>query len=68
MAVNSFREDEEQKQVMNRETILRLFRYLLAYKKTVAAVILIMAVTTAITMVNHCSLSMQWILILPWEI
>ncbi len=52
MAVNSFREDEEQKQVMNRETILRLFRYLLAYKKTVAAVILIMAVTTAITMVN----------------
>lgn len=52
MAVNSFREDEEQKQVMNGETIKRLFRYLLAYKKTIVIVLMIMAVTTAITMVN----------------
>lgn len=52
MAVNSFREDEEQKQVMNRETIARLFRYLLSYKKTIAIVLVIMAVTTGITMIN----------------
>lgn len=52
MAVNSFREDEEQKQVMNRETIVRLFRYLLSYKKTIAIVLVIMAVTTGITMIN----------------
>lgn len=52
MAVNSFRDDEEQKQVMNRDTIKRLFRYLLDYKKTIGIVCVIMAVTTAITMVN----------------
>lgn len=52
MAVNSFREDEEQKQVMNGETLKRLFGYLLSYKKTIVIVLMIMAVTTAITMVN----------------
>lgn len=52
MAVNSFREDEEQKQVVKRQTIIRLFRYMLQYKKQVAAVLGIMAVTTVISLVN----------------
>ena len=52
MSVNSFREDEEQKQSIKLDVIVRLLKYLLDYKKTIAAVLLIMAVTTAITLVN----------------
>ncbi|CVI70010.1 Putative multidrug export ATP-binding/permease protein [Clostridiales bacterium CHKCI001] len=52
MAVNSFREDEEQKQVLNRDTLLRLYRYLLFYKKQVGVVLFIMFVTVTISMLN----------------
>ena len=52
MSVNSFREDEEQKQVVKRQTILRLFRYMIQYRKQVACVLAIMAVTTAISLLN----------------
>ncbi len=52
MSVNSFREDEEQKQSIKIDVIARLLKYLLEYKKTIAAVLCVMAVTTAITLVN----------------
>lgn len=52
MAVNSFREDEQQKSVVKMQTIKRLFRYMLKYKKQVAAVLGIMAVTTVISLAN----------------
>lgn len=52
MAVNSFREDEEQKQVLNRDTLLRLYRYLLFYKKQMGVVLFIMFVTVTISMLN----------------
>ncbi len=52
MSVNSFREDEEQKQSIKLDVIARLLKYLLSYRKTIAAVLLIMAVTTAVTLIN----------------
>ena len=36
MPVNTFREDEDQKQVVKRQTIIRLFRYMVQYQKQVA--------------------------------
>ncbi len=52
MAVNSFREDEEQKEVLNRETLFRLYRYLLFYKKQVGVVLIVMFITIIISMLN----------------
>ena len=52
LAVNSFREDEEQKVVLNRNTIKRLFSYLMGYKKTIVIVLLLIGVTTAVALVN----------------
>lgn len=50
MAVNSSRIDEDQKEVLKKETLLRLFRYLLAFKKQIILVLFIMAGTIAISM------------------
>lgn len=50
MAVNAIREDEIQKEVKKKDTLLRLYRYLLVYKKELALVLFIMAVTIGITM------------------
>ena len=50
MSVNTSRVDEEQKEVLKKDTIIRLFRYLLIYKKQIAAVLLIMAGTIAVSM------------------
>ena len=50
MSVNTSRVDEEQKEVLKKDTIIRLFRYLLVYKKQIAAVLLIMAGTIAVSM------------------
>jgi len=52
MSVNSFREDEEQKQSIKLDVIVRLLRYLLSYKKTIAVVLVIMGITTAVTLIN----------------
>ena len=38
MAVNSARQDELQKEVPKRDTLIRMFRYLLDYKRTIAFV------------------------------
>lgn len=50
MSVNSSRVDEEQKEVLKKETLLRLYRYLFAYKKQIVIVLGIMAVTIAISL------------------
>lgn len=52
MAVNASKVDEEQKNMSKRETILRLFGYLLAYKKEVVFVLIIMAGTIAVSIVT----------------
>lgn len=52
MAVNSFKEDEQQVQTGKMTTLLRLFSYLLAYKKTILGVLLIMAFCVFVSLVN----------------
>ncbi|WP_143318832.1 ABC transporter ATP-binding protein [Clostridium sp. HBUAS56010] len=50
MAVNSSRVDEDQKEVLKKDTIIRLFAYLLGFKKQITIVLLIMAGTITISM------------------
>ena len=52
MSVNSFREDEEQKEVLKLDTLMRLYSYLFRYGKKIIIVLLIMGVTIAINLVN----------------
>ena len=52
MSVNTFREDEVQRTVSKRETLTRLYKYLFAYKKKIAVVLCIMAVTITIALLN----------------
>ena len=52
MSVNTFKEDEEQKEVLKKETLIRLYIYLLSYKKQIVIVLLIMVLTIGITMAN----------------
>ena len=51
MAVNGIREDEEQKDVLKKDTLIRLYRYLLAYPKELCMVGIIMAITIGISMI-----------------
>ncbi len=50
MSFNSSRVDEEQKEVLKKDTLIRLFRYLLGFKKQIVVVLFIMAGTIAISM------------------
>lgn len=52
MSVNTFKEDEFQKEVLKKNTIIRLLKYLFKYKKKIAVVLSVMAVTIAVSMVN----------------
>lgn len=52
MSVNTFKEDEFQKEVFKKDTLFRLYKYLLKYKKEIIIVFGIMAVTIAIAMMN----------------
>ncbi len=52
MAVNSSRIDEEQKEVLKKDTMLRMFRYLLDFKKQISVVLCIMAGTITISMLT----------------
>jgi ATP-binding cassette subfamily B protein len=52
MSVNAIKEDEYIKSVSKKTTLIRLFRYMLAYKVPILAVILIMLATVAISIVN----------------
>ena len=57
MAINSSKVDEEQKEVLKSATIRRLFSYLKNYKRQVAVVLVVLAVTIAISTVNPLLLS-----------
>ena len=50
MAANSSRIDEDQKEVLRKDTLFRLFRYLLYFKKQIIIVLFIMAGTITISM------------------
>ncbi|MDF2951154.1 MAG: yknV [Anaerocolumna sp.] len=52
MSINAIREDEKTIKSSKIKTLLRLFQYLLAYKKEIIAVLLIMTGTVTITLVN----------------
>lgn len=52
MAVNASRMDEEQAGISKRETLLRLFRYLLSYKKKLVLVLVIMAGTISVSLIT----------------
>ena len=52
MPFNAVKEDEREIKTNKKITLLRLFRYLLEYRKTIAFVIFIMLITVAITLVN----------------
>ena len=52
MSVNAVKEDELLHSVSKKTTLLRLFKYMLAYKLPIFAVIMIMLVTVSISIVN----------------
>ncbi|HPU63266.1 MAG TPA: ABC transporter ATP-binding protein, partial [Mobilitalea sp.] len=52
MSINAIKDDEHISTTSKKTTLLRLFRYLLAYRGTIALVIFIMLVTVAISIVN----------------
>ncbi len=52
MPVNSFREDEKSIEAGKTKTLLRLFSYLLAYKKEILFVLLLMACCVGVTLIN----------------
>jgi len=52
MAVNAVKDDEYLNSVSNKNTLTRLFKYLLAYKLPIVGVIFIMIITVTISIVN----------------
>ncbi|MBH1942515.1 ABC transporter ATP-binding protein [Mobilitalea sibirica] len=52
MSVNATKEDELLRSVKKRNTLMRLFRYLLTYKLVIVAVIFIMIITVSISILN----------------
>ena len=52
MPINSFKEDEQNVETSKMKTLLRLFSYLLAYKKEIVFVLLIMTFCVGVTLLN----------------
>lgn len=52
MSINATRDDEQTISTSKSKTLLRLFRYLLNYKKQICLVLCIMAITVTITLLN----------------
>ena len=52
MPINSFKEDEKSSEAGKMQTLLRLFSYLLAYKKEIIAVLLIMGFCVTVSLIN----------------
>ncbi len=52
MARNATKQDEQISEKTKRETLFRLFQYLFGYKKTIAVVMVLMAATTTIVLLN----------------
>lgn len=58
MSINSYKDDEQTYEAGKRKTLLRLFSYLLAYKKQILLVLLIMAFCVVVTLMNP--LFIEW--------
>lgn len=52
MSVNAVRDDEFLQSVSKKNTLIRLFKYLLTYRLTITCVIVIMIITVAIAIIN----------------
>ncbi len=52
MAINSFKDDEQHVEAGKMQTLLRLFSYLLSYKKTIVGVLLIMGYCVFVSLIN----------------
>lgn len=52
MSINSVKEDEEQKDSVKSQVILRLFRYMLAYKKEILLVLLAMLFSLSVSIIQ----------------
>ena len=52
MSINSVKEDEEQKESVKIKVILRLFKYMLGYKKQIALVLACMFLSLGISIIN----------------
>lgn len=52
MPINSFKDDEQSVETGKLQTLLRLFAYLLEYKKIILGVLLIMAFCVGVTLIN----------------
>jgi ATP-binding cassette subfamily B multidrug efflux pump len=52
MSVNAVKDDEQMSNVSKKNTILRLFKYMLAYKLQIVLVLFIMLITVTISVVN----------------
>lgn len=50
MSVNSAKQDELQREVPKKDTLIRMYRYLLAYKKTLVFVTFLILITLAVTL------------------
>ena len=57
MAVNSARQDELQKEVPKKDTLIRMFRYLLDYKRTIAFVSVLILIALAATLAGKLAIS-----------
>lgn len=58
MSINSYKDDEQTYEAGKRKTLLRLFSYLLAYKKQILLVLLIMAFCVVVSLMNP--LFIEW--------
>lgn len=52
MPINSFKEDENHAELGKRQTVLRLFSYLLAYKKQIIGVLAVMLFCVCVSLMN----------------
>ncbi|MFV0343095.1 MAG: ABC transporter ATP-binding protein [Anaerocolumna sp.] len=52
MSINSIRDDEKSVNTSKLKTLLRLFHYLLAYRKEIIMVLIIMTITVGISVIN----------------
>jgi len=52
MSINAIKDDEHISTASKKTTLIRLFKYLLAYRKTIVLVIFIMLITVAISIIN----------------
>ena len=67
MAVNSARQDELQKEVPKKDTLIRMFRYLLDYKRTIAFVSVLILIALAATLAGPLMIERQIRIFRGWR-